>query len=40
MTLPKNIPKDLDFNWYFQAIIKTITDIGASRFYKGNNETT
>jgi hypothetical protein len=32
MTLPKNIPEDLNFDWYFQAIIKTITDIGANRY--------
>jgi hypothetical protein len=32
MTLPKNIPQDLNFDWYFQAIIKTVKDIGASKY--------
>ena len=32
MTMPVNIPQDLDFEWYFQAIMKTIKDVGASRF--------
>ena len=32
MTMPINIPQDLDFEWYFQAIMKTIKDVGASRF--------
>lgn len=32
MILPKNIPEDLNFDWYFQAIIKTVKDIGANNF--------
>jgi DNA polymerase elongation subunit (family B) len=32
MVLPKNIPQDLNFDWYFQAIIKTVKDIGANKF--------
>jgi hypothetical protein len=32
MKLPEKIPADLDFDWYFQAILKTVKDIGASRF--------
>jgi hypothetical protein len=32
MKLPEKIPEDLDFDWYFQAILKTVKDIGASRF--------
>jgi hypothetical protein len=32
MKMPKIIPEDLNYDWYFQAIIKTIKDIGASRF--------
>lgn len=32
MVLPKNIPEDLNFDWYYQAIIKTVKDIGANNF--------
>lgn len=32
MKLPEKIPEDLDFDWYFQAILKTVKDIGASQF--------
>ena len=32
MKMPEKIPEDLDFDWYFQAILKTVKDIGASRF--------
>jgi len=32
MVLPKNIPTDLNYDWYFSAIMKTINDIGATRF--------
>jgi len=32
MVLPKNMPQDLNFDWYFQAIIKTVRDIGANKF--------
>ena len=32
MVLPEKFPEDLNFDWYFQAIIKTIKDVGASHF--------
>jgi len=32
MVLPEKFPEDLNFDWYFQAIIKTIKDVGASQF--------
>jgi hypothetical protein len=32
MRLPKNIPEDLNYDWYSQAIMRTIKDIGASQF--------